>query len=182
MEMYNIVWGNYVLNKKPLTLEKAEQELQGLKFYEPEIKKAKNMKLQELRKLVREEVENMLGSKYNLSLRYPGGIYRTDKDSQELGELLYKVANFSSNKRSTVSLDNFKKLVMKAIALDSGNEPSPMFMDWMRKNDIPGITFEVSAGGGINNEFVISLRTSKDIESARNVAMGLDKLGSSGLD
>lgn len=42
MELYNIVWGDYILNKKPLTLEKAEQELQGLKFYEPEIKKAKN--------------------------------------------------------------------------------------------------------------------------------------------
>jgi hypothetical protein len=53
-----------------------------------------------------------------------------------------------------------------------------MFMDWMRENDIPGITFEVSdAGNGI-----VNVRTSKDIESARNVATGLDKLGNSGLD
>ena len=60
MELYNIVWGDYILNKKPLTLEKAEQELQGLKFYEPEIKKAKNMKISELKAIIREEISMVL--------------------------------------------------------------------------------------------------------------------------
>jgi len=60
MELYNIVWGDYILNKKPLTLEKAEQELQGLKFYEPEIKKAKNMKISELKAIIRKEISIVL--------------------------------------------------------------------------------------------------------------------------
>jgi response regulator of citrate/malate metabolism len=60
MELYNIVWGDYILNKKPLTLEKAEQELQGLKFYEPEIKKAKNMKISELKQVIKEEIKSIL--------------------------------------------------------------------------------------------------------------------------
>ena len=65
MELYNIVWGDYILNKKPLTLEKAEQELQGLKFYEPEIKKAKNMKISELKAIIREEIQNTLKETQN---------------------------------------------------------------------------------------------------------------------
>lgn len=178
MEMYNIVWGNYVLNKKPLTLEKAEQELQGLKFYEPEIKKAKNMKLQELRKLVREEVENMLGAKYNLSLRYPGGIFRTDSDSQELAKQLYKVANFTSNKRPNISVANFRSLVNKVTS------PSDMFRNWMIDNvdQLGDNDFIELSSSSTGDDYVVTIRTSKGIESARNVAMGLDKLGNSGLD
>ena len=60
MELYNIVWGDYILNKKPLTLEKAEQELQSLKYYEPEIKKAKNMKISEMKAIIKEEIQKVL--------------------------------------------------------------------------------------------------------------------------
>ena len=60
MEKYNIVWGDYILNKQPLTLAKAKQELQGLKYHEPEIKKAKTMKISELKQIIRKEISAVL--------------------------------------------------------------------------------------------------------------------------
>ena len=72
MEKYNIVWGDYILNKQPLTLAKAKQELQGLKYHEPEIKKAKTMKISELKAIIKEEVSKALNSMQGMKKMSPG--------------------------------------------------------------------------------------------------------------
>lgn len=126
MELYNIVWGDYILNKKPLTLEKAEQELQGLKFYEPEIKKAKNQLKEsnmggfgnDLLSVIK-EIESMIMNKKL------GNIENHKKAQAEL-KILKDAYNIMWKYEPIMRLTELKQVIRKEISavLNEANDPS----------------------------------------------------------
>ncbi len=138
MELYNIVWGDYILNKKPLTLEKAEQELQGLKFYEPEIKKAKNQLKEsnmdgfgnDLLSVIK-EIESMIMNKKL------GNIENHKKAQAEL-KILKDAYNIMWKYEPIMRLTELKQVIRKEISagLNEANDPKQIHLQTRKTKSI----------------------------------------------
>lgn len=132
--------------------------------------KENKMKLNQLKQIIREEIGNVLGASQGpkISLRYGGGVFRDDEGSPELAQELFDLSGAGNNRdKKQLSISEFMSIVEEL-------PMSSMFREWMNKyvGELEGDDFIEVSSSAIGPYKTVTLRTSKGIESARNVAKG----------
>ena len=148
------------------------------------------MKINQLKEIIREELENALQSKGTLSLgKYDS--YSVVNDYPQLVKVLMDYVEMkapkTTNRLGKTILGDKVTITPQKLGQLAGNagSSSPDFQDWMEKYGLRGGDIEVTVTNRSAMYPQVSLRTAKHIQTARNMQAGFDRMrqdSNSGLD